>query len=90
MAADACGFGKPPPGGSSGNDGGSAALVVRMSTPPPGKAGAEAGNGASNNESRRPAMTDGALQLQLGRMVELVMGKEVGPANVRRWLQVRG
>lgn len=33
-------------------------------------------------------LSDGALQLQLSRMIETWVGQECGSASVRRWLQV--
>lgn len=45
--------------------------------------------GAGGGSSGARVLSDGALQLQLARMVEAVVAQEVGVPNVRKWLQVR-
>lgn len=73
-----------PAAAQAGARGGSAALLLRLAAPPP-----PAGEGGGGGEGRARLMPDGALQLQMARMVELVVAAEVGAANVRRWLLVR-
>jgi len=74
--------------GLGGGCGGSAALLVRLQPAAAmSQQGMAAEGGASFGGGR--LLSDGALQLQLGRMMEMVVAKEVGAANVRKWLQVR-
>lgn len=77
--------------GAAGGAGGSAALVIQLRPAPAPRAPAAPGEAAAAvmgepAPARLPSA--GALQLQAGRMIEAVVAREVGAANVRKWLQV--